>query len=257
MTEPLLIEKQDQITVWRVDRPDARNAINDAMASALERALSDAENDLALRALVLTGTGNAAFISGADLKFLRSAPASERAAMDARVLDLMVRLEQLPIPVIAALNGPVVGGGMEIALACDMRIAEPHVTMTFKHAAMGVTPGWGGFARLAATVGRSTAARLLLTALPLPVEHALRVGLVDEVAPAGTAFERALEIARAVTLTSPGTVRELKRLLHIAYRGELSLAEEQRVFLASTKSADHSEALGAFFEKRSPRFQPR
>lgn len=257
MKEPLLIEKHDRITVWRVDRPDARNAINDEMATAFERALSAAEEDRELRALVLTGAGSAAFISGADLKFLRAAPASERAAMDARVLDLMGRLEQLPIPVIAALNGPVVGGGMEIALACDMRIGEPHVTMTFKHAAMGVTPGWGGFARLAATVGRSTAARLLFTALPLSVEDALRVGLVDEIAPAEGALERALELARAITLTSPGTLRELKRLLHIAYRGELSLAEEQRVFLASTKSADHHEALSAFFEKRAPKFQPR
>jgi enoyl-CoA hydratase/carnithine racemase len=251
MTELVRSETVDAVRIWTVDRPEARNAISGEVAESFERAVASAETDHALRAVILTGAGSAAFVSGADLKFLRSAEPDVRAAMDARMV------EQLYVPVIAPLNGPVVGGGMEVALACDLRIAEPHVSMTFKHAAMAVTPGWGGFARLARTVGRSTAAKLLFSALPIPAEEALRVGLIDEVTGADMALSRALALAQAIALTSPGTVRELKQLLRVAYAGQLTLEEEQRVFLASTRSADHGEALDAFFSKRAPRFLPR
>lgn len=257
MTEALRIEPLEGVQVWTVDREPARNAMNHEVASALHRALDAAERDPALRAVVLTGAGRGAFISGADLKFLRNAPPEERAAMDAHMLSALGRLAALEVPVIAALNGAVVGGGMEVALACDLRIAEPHVTFTFKHAAMGVTPGWGGFARLSATVGRGTAAKLLFTALPIDAETALRVQLVDEIAHETSARERALALCTAIQSTSPRTIKNLKRLLHVAYEGRLSLDLEQAVFLESTRSADHAEALRAFFEKRPPRFEPR
>lgn len=257
MTELVRSEQVGAVRVWTVDRPAARNAISDEVAESFERAVALAEADRELRAVVLTGAGSAAFVSGADLKFLRSAEPAARAAMDARMLALLTRLEQLEVPVIAALNGPVVGGGMEVALACDLRIAEPHASMTFKHAAMGVTLGWGGMARLARTVGRSTAAKLLFSAQPIQADEALRVGLIDEVAEPSKALERALSLAQAVALNSPGTVRELKQLVRVAYAGHLSVEEEQRVFLASTRSADHVEALAAFFGKRPPRFLPR
>src|SRR5690606_19964298 len=130
-----------------------------------------------------TGSGETAFVAGADLKLMRDAAPERRAANDTRMLRSLERLEGLPVPVLCALNGAVIGGGSEIALACDLRIAEPHASLTFKHAAMGVSPGWGGLARLCTLVGYSTAARLLFTATPLSAEDALRVGLVDEVVP--------------------------------------------------------------------------
>jgi len=257
VTEPVRVETFPGIQLWTVDRPSARNAMSVEIAERLERALDEVERDRSVRAVILTGAGNAAFVSGADLKFLQSAEPHARTAMDAAMLALLRRLEALDLPVIAALNGAVVGGGMEVMLACDMRIAEPHVQLTFKHAAMGVTPGWGGFARLVACVGRSTAARLLFTAQPIDAEEALRVQLVDEIVHDQSARERALELAESICQTSPGTVRELKRVLRKAYVGPLTLEEEQRVFLESTKSADHAEALKAFFEKRPPKFEPR
>jgi methylglutaconyl-CoA hydratase len=257
VTEPVRVETFPGIQLWTVDRPSARNAMSVEVAEALASALDAVEHDRSVRALILTGAGSAAFVSGADLKFLQRAEPEARAAMDAAMLAVLCRLEALDLPVIAALNGAVVGGGMEVALACDMRIAEPHVQLTFKHAAMGVTPGWGGFARLTACVGRGTAARLLLTAQPIGAEDALRVQLVDEIARDKSARERALELAEAICQTSPGTVRALKRVLRQAYAGPLTLEEEQRVFLESTESADHAEALKAFFEKRPPRFTPR
>ncbi len=255
MTDSIHIESVSGARIFTIDRPAARNAMSVEIADALMRALDALDVDRAARCLILTGAGNAAFVSGADLKFLRSAPPEQRADMDARMLAVLCRIEALELPVIAALNGAVVGGGMEFALAADLRIAEPHVTLTFKHAAMGVTPGWGGLRRLSANVGRSTAARLLFTALPLSADEALRVHLIDEIA--ASARGRALELAQAIEATSPSTVAAMKHMLGAAYESGLSLEEEQRVFLASTHSADHKEALAAFFEKRPPRFQPR
>jgi methylglutaconyl-CoA hydratase len=257
VTDPVRIEAVGSARIFTVDRPAARNAMSVEIADACMRGLDALDADRSVRTLILTGAGSAAFVSGADLKFLRSALPEERAQMDARMLALLCRIEALDLPVIAALNGAVVGGGMEVALAADLRIAEPHVTMTFKHAAMGVTPGWGGFARLAANVGRSTAARMLFTALPLSAEEALRVHLIDEIAFGQSALERALVLSQAIEQTSPATLRALKGLLREAYGASLSLEHEQRVFLESTRSADHGEALSAFFEKRAPRFEPR
>ena len=257
MSQPVRVESFSGIKLWTVDRPSARNAMSTEVAGLLDAAVDEVERDRSIRAVILTGAGNSAFVSGADLKFLHGAEPAARAAMDAAMLALLRRVEALDLPVIAALNGAVVGGGMEVMLACDMRIAEPHVQLTFKHAAMGVTPGWGGFARLAACVGRGTAARLLLTAQSISAEDALRVQLVDEIARDKSARERALELAQAICQTSPGTVRELKRTLRRAYAGPLTLDEEQRVFLESTRSADHREALTAFFAKRAPKFEER
>jgi enoyl-CoA hydratase/carnithine racemase len=253
MSELLRIERLDQVSVWTVQRPDARNAVNAELAAALERALDEAEGDTELRALVLAATGDV-FISGADLKFLRAAAPDVRLAQDARILALTRRLEALPMPVIAALSGAAIGGGTEIALACDLRVAEPHVTFTFKHAAMGVTPGWGGLGRLAATIGRGAAARALFTAEAVPAQEALRIGLIDELTGPGHARQRALALARKIAANSPSTVRALKQMLRAAYGEGLPLAEEQRVFHESTRNPDHAEALAAFFEKRPARF---
>jgi enoyl-CoA hydratase len=245
------------VTVWTVDRPAARNAIDDRVVGQLEKLLHAAEQDRTLRAVVLTGGGEAAFISGADLKLLSSGNSALRAEVDARVLAVLQRIEALPVPVLAAINGPVLGGGNEVALACDMRIAEAHASVTFKHAALSVTPGWGGLARLTRTVSPGVAAKLFYSALPLDAEEARRVGLYDEVVARGGALVRALELAHAVEQTSASAVADLKRLLRLGYAGALTQDEETKVFLARTQSKDHLEALAAFREKRRAHFGPR
>jgi enoyl-CoA hydratase len=197
------------------------------------------------------------FCAGADLKLLSGGPPEERASVDARVLSVLARLEALPLPVIAALNGVAMGGGCEVALTCDLRIAESHASLTFKHAAMSVTPGWGGLGRLCRVVGPGVAAKLLFTALPLTAEEARGVGLVDEVVPRGGARARALELCAAIGQTSPSAVADLKHLMRLGYAGALTEEEERRVFLGRTRSADHREALAAFVEKRAPRFGTR
>jgi len=257
MSEFVRRERVGEVCIWTIDRPSARNAIDDQVVGELEELMSEAERDLALRAVILTGGGESAFLSGADLKLLSHASPQHRASVDQRVLRVLGRIEALPVPVIAALNGVVMGGGCEVALACDLRIGEAHTTVTFKHAAMSVTPGWGGLARLCRAVRPGIAAKLLYTALPLTAEEAREVGLLDEVVPKGQARTRALELATAITQTSPSCVADLKQLLRLGYTGALTLEEEQRVFVARTESLDHQEALAAFREKRRPAFRPR
>ncbi|HEX5661293.1 MAG TPA: enoyl-CoA hydratase/isomerase family protein [Polyangiales bacterium] len=256
MREFVKIERVSQTVVWTVDRASARNALDAATVSELEAALAAAEADASLRAVVLTGGGESTFISGADLKLLSSGQTALRAEVDARVLALTQGLEQLPVPVFAALNGQVLGGGCEVALACDMRIAEPHSSVTFKHASLSVTPGWGGLVRLTRTVPPGIAAKLFFSAQPIDAEEARRVGLFDEVVAKGESRARALALAAEVEKNSPSAVADLKRLLRLGYAGALDQAEETRVFLARTESADHLEALAAFREKRRPKFGP-
>jgi enoyl-CoA hydratase len=257
MSEFVRIERVNTTVVWTVDRPAARNAINGAVVAELEAALDQVERDASVRAVVLTGGGESAFISGADLKLLSSGQTALRAEVDARVLSVLQRIELLPLPVFAALNGQVLGGGCEVALACDMRIAEAHSVVTFKHASLSVTPGWGGLVRLCRTVPAGTAAKLFFTALPLEPEEARRVGLFDEVVAKGESRARALTLAAEVAKNSASAVADLKRLLRLGYANRLDQSEETRVFLARTGSADHLEALAAFRDKRSPRFGAR
>jgi enoyl-CoA hydratase len=257
MTEFVRIERVGQTVVWTLDRPSSRNAIDDQVVGELEAALDAAEQDTGLRAAILTGGGESTFLSGADLKLLSSGRTELRAQTDARVLAVTQRIEALPVPVIAALNGSVLGGGNEVALACDMRIAEAHASVTFKHAALSVTPGWGGLARLCRVVTPGMAAKLFFSALPIDSAEALRIGLFEEVVPRGQSVIRALEIALAIEQTSPSAVADLKRMLQLGFRGSLTQDEETRVFLARTVSADHVDALAAFREKRAARFGPR
>jgi enoyl-CoA hydratase len=258
MSEYVRSERVGNVSVWTIDRPSARNAIDDRVVAELESLLALAEADVELRALVLTGGGDIAFLAGADLKLLRSGPPELRAAVDKRVLGVVERLEALPVPVFAAINGVVMGGGCEVALACDVRIAEEHASITFKHATLSVTPGWGGLGRVCRVLSPGTAAKLFFTALPLSAEQARAAGFFDEVVAKGTARARAIELAQAVEqTTSPSAIADLKRLLKLGYAGALTIDEEQRVFLARTVSDDHREALAALSEKRAARFQTR
>jgi enoyl-CoA hydratase/carnithine racemase len=253
----LSITRQDGIEVWTVNRPDAHNAIAPTVMAALSAAVSRAATDAFLRAVVLTGAGNDTFVSGADLKFLRDASPDARLQNDCGMTAALEGLANLPVPIIGALNGQVIGGGVEVALACDLLIAEPHSQVTVKHVAMGISPGWGGFRRLAARVGRGLAAKLLLTAAPVSADEALRAGLFDEVVAPRAALPRALELAQAAARTSPSALAATKALLGRAYACPITLAEEQTLFEVRAASLDHREALTAFFARRPPQYRPR
>jgi enoyl-CoA hydratase len=252
----MLVERQGEIAVWTLARPDAKNALDTSTFLDLQRAIAEASADRTLRAVVLTGEGDT-FASGGDLRELRSATTREHAAqladMGRQVCD---GLGALPVPVIAALPGPAIGGGAELAMACDVRVADARAMLCFKHARMAVTTAWGVLPRLVGLVGHGTASRLLLMGHEIDAYEALRLGLVDTVTEKGACVARAIAWALDATQGAPGAVAELKSLLRdaIGATNELRARERDR-FVTTWTSDDHREAVEAFFASRAPRWQ--
>lgn len=245
----LRIERADSTWLLTVDRPHTKNAVDLAVHDALAEACDRIEAEPA--AVVLTGAGGS-FISGGDLKLIRERPFEESLELSRHMTALLDRLERLPVPVFAAIEGFALGGGAEIMVACHYRVAAPDAKISFRQAAMGLSTGWGATTRLSRLVSRGTATRLLLTAQVLRADEAHPLGLLDELAE--DPVSRALELAAEVNAQSPRAVRALSRALSTAYEGDIVTARslEWKLFQDLWGGPDHVEALEAFFEKRRP-----
>jgi enoyl-CoA hydratase/carnithine racemase len=256
----LKVERRDNgtIVVWTLDEPRSKNALSFAAIESLTKAVSEASRDPLLRVAVLTGAGDV-FVSGGDLRELRGQYSREDAErLSEAGYGLTSGLAELAFPVIAALPGPAIGGGAELALACDLRVADPRARIGFKQVRMGVTSAWGTAARLAALVGGGTAARLLYTAYEIDAADAKRVGLVDEVTADGLARETALGWASEIALGSPTAIAGMKRLLRQALAAAADVrALERQLFVETWSGADHRDAAEAWFERRPPRWERR
>lgn len=254
-----LTVERGPVTLLAVNRPDQRNAIDFATMDELEEALSILERDESLRALVLTGGGET-FVSGGDLKdFQILVTAEDGKRMAERMGTILTRLSCLPVPVIAALNGPAVGGGTEVALACDLRVAATNAYFSFRQVTMGIMTAWGGAPRLLALLGFSRSLYYLLTAERITSEQALHLGLVQRITSEGQAVTGAVELARQIVSQPPLAVRAIKRTLRqiIGVPFAAAAAVEVQEFAEVWASADHVEAVNAYFEKRSPIFHGR
>jgi enoyl-CoA hydratase len=253
----LTLETADRVATLTIRRPEVRNAIDLATMDELDRAVAALEADRALQAAIVTGAGGT-FVSGGDLKSLETLQGIEAGrAMSRKMQAILLRLEGLEVPVVAAIEGYALGGGAEVALACDIRIAGADVQIGFKQIAMGIMVGWGGGQRLRALVGRARALELLLTGEVMDGEEAYRVGVVNRVVPPGKALAEAEALARRVAAQPPLAVRAIKRAL---YQGEAlprerGIAYEAECFGVLWGSRDHGEAVKAHFEKRPPTFR--
>ncbi|MBI4607754.1 MAG: enoyl-CoA hydratase/isomerase family protein [Candidatus Rokubacteria bacterium] len=251
------LDREGGSVLLTIDRPEAKNALDLETIEALSEIVDGLAHDHSLRGVVVTGA-RGTFISGGDLKDFLSLDDSEAGKrMARRMQSVLARLEALEVPVIAAIEGVALGGGAEVALACDIRIASESSRIAFKQVSLGIMVGWGGGQRLLRLVGRSRALRLLLTGAALTGEEALRIGLVDDVVPAGEALPAALSLARQTAAQPAAAVRATKRALH--YSAEMSRAEaaafEAECFATLWGSADHREAVAALMEKRTPVFR--
>jgi enoyl-CoA hydratase/carnithine racemase len=251
-------ERRGRIAVWTIDRADRMNALSRAVVRELGRLAREAQQDRELRAVILTGAGDRAFCAGADLK--------ERQGMDEEdVRDFLPlyrasfgAIDALPVPVIAALNGVAFGGGLELALACDFRVAAPHVTLGLTETSLGIIPGAGGTQRLTRLVGEGRAKELIVFSRRLDAAEALRLGIVNRVAAEGqSALECALEMAAPLEDAAPIAIAAALEAIDGAsdLPLEAGLALEQRCYQRTLVSADRREALAAFAEKRKPRFR--
>ncbi len=258
---PVTLEQiEPGIGLLQVDRPEARNAMNwrdmDAFAACVEEAHRLGE----LGALVVSGAGQA-FIAGGDLKELHNYPTTGDAERLGRTLGAaLLRLEALPCPVIAALNGPARGGGAEIALACDLRVLAENASLGLVQVTLGLTPAWGASQRLLRLVGYSRALDLLTSGRVIDAAEALSLGLANRLAPAGNppqggALPAALELARSLAGQPRPAVQAIKRLLQASpfLTPEQALAAEHAEFIPLWISDDHRKAVERFLRARKER----
>ncbi len=251
-------EARGALRLLVIEREDAGNAISTEVIEALAAALERLEADPVARATVIASAGERYFCTGGDVKQYRALrTAAELAGAFSRARAVMDRIEALPMPVIAALDGLALGGGAELALACDVRIASAGARIGFPYVRLGLMPGWDGTERLLRACGHPRAMDLLLTGETLDAAAAERAGLFTRVAPAGSALDAALEYAARLERTAPLSAPAIKRALRAAWAGPgpeaRALAAE--AFATLWLSEDHREAEAAFAEKRSPVFR--
>jgi enoyl-CoA hydratase len=252
-------EKRDAIAYVTVNRPKVLNALNAATWQDLRTAFEDAQNDPAVRGVILTGAGDKAFIAGADIGDLAQASAidAERSSrLGQQVLDLV---ENLGKPVVAAINGFALGGGCETAMACTIRIAVEHARFGQPEVRLGLIPGGGGTQRLPRLVGKGRAHRLILSGGMIGAQEAYRIGLVNEVVPASDLIPHAEAILKEIAANAPIAV---KYALDATNKGmEMSQSEglslEASYFGLCAGTEDKKEGTLAFLEKRAPHFAGR
>lgn len=258
MDDTVLVSTADGIATLTLNRPRVRNALNAALLAALTQALRAADADPAIRAVILAGAGEKAFAAGADIGELNALRGSVDGAAQARSGQSVTRLmEQLRTPIIAAVNGFALGGGSELALAADIRIASENAVFGQPEVKLGLIPGYGGTQRLARLVGRGMAMYLCLTGETIDATEALRIGLVQRVVPQAQLLDEARRIAAAIAAHGPLAVAATKRAIDegIALSITEGLAIEALHFGTIVGTADFREGTQAFLEKRSAVFR--
>ncbi len=251
--------RDDGVAVVTIDRPDALNALNHETLEALRDRLRELALETEVRVIVLTGAGDRAFAAGADIKEMADMTVLEAHAWGSLGHECCRLLESMPKPTLAAVNGFALGGGCELALACDIRYAAETAKFGQPEINLAVIPGWGGTQRLARAIGPALAKDLILTGRSIDVAEALRLGLVSAVYPAGELLDRVLETATSLAKKSSVALSAAKDATNRALQGDLGagLSYEAILFAALFATEDQKEGMSAFAEKREPSFKGR
>jgi enoyl-CoA hydratase len=259
--ETINLEIDGAVATLVLNRPERMNALNDQMKADLAKALDAIDQASGIAVVIITGAGEKAFCAGADIKERSAAEptATEFIAAQRRTHALFGSIAELEQPVIAAINGVALGGGMEIALCCDVRLAADTARLGLTEVNLGVIPAGGGTQRLPRLIGAGRAKRLIMTGAILSAAEAAAIGLVDEVVPAGALTERARVLAGAIAAKAPLAVRLAKRAVDQGAQTDLKSALEYELYAASLlyTSEDRKEGMRAFVEKRKPAFNGR
>jgi enoyl-CoA hydratase/carnithine racemase len=255
VTDQLVVVEAGTVTLLRLNNPPL-NLVTLDLTRQLDDALAAIEADTGVRAVVVTGTGDRAFCAGSDVKEFESLRG--RVGEGKLILEKSVymRLARLPVPTIAAMQADALGGGLELALCCDLRVADENAKVGLPEVRLGVMPGSGGTQLLPRVVGLAKAKELIFTGEIIDSAEAERIGLVNRVVPAGTALEVATGLAETIASRGPVAVQEAKRVLDVGADLPLDegLARELEASERIFSSEDMLEGARAFFEKRPPRF---
>jgi enoyl-CoA hydratase len=255
--ETILVERDGPVAIVTLNRPSVLNALNLLMLRELREAFAALDADAEVRAIVLTGSGAKAFAAGADISELNALPNAVSGAQQARVgQGLTLALERLQKPVIAAVNGFALGGGCELALAADIRIASANAKFGQPEVNLGLIPGYGGTQRTARLLGRGLASYLCLSGELIGAEEALRAGLVEKVVPLEGLLDEAKRIAHVIAGKAPLAIAAVKRTINDGVGLGLTegLALEALAFGTLVDTEDFTEGTKAFLEKRKPNF---
>lgn len=255
--ESIRIEKDDGIATVYVDRPDAMNAVNTDVVAELATAISNLQDNNKIGAIILTGTGDDAFIGGGDIKkFDEMSGLDWKTNFRNAIYDLERALEQRGTPVIAAVNGVALGGGTEIAMMCDMIVATESATFGQPESGLGIIPGAGGTQRLAKLVGYLKAKELVLTGRKVSATEAVEIGLANECVPDGEFEDRVRELAEMLEAGSTTAQAFSKQAINQT-RGDLQqgLALEEGLAALAFETDDKEEGISAFLDRREPKFE--
>jgi len=252
----ILLETKDRISILTVNRPDKRNALNQPTRDEIVHALDTLRSSTDSRVLIVTGAGDKAFIAGADInEFEGRTSLTQRDAM--KGLRLFDAVEEFPKPVIAMINGFCLGGGLEVALACDLRFASENAKLGQPEINLGIIPGGGGTQRLTRLVGEGKSMELILTGDLIDAAHAKEIGLVNDVYAVNELRDRVYALAARIAEKSPIALRMAKEAVKTAARTNLreGLSRETDLFCLTFGSQDKEEGVRAFLEKRKPDFK--
>jgi len=250
------VDIAEGIAVVTMNRPETLNAFNSEQLDLLGAAFHALGQDHTVRVVILTGAGDRAFAAGADIKEMVDLTPAGGMAFGRKGQALTSAVERLPQPVIAAVNGYAFGGGCELAIACDVRLASVNARFAQPEVSLGIPPGWGGTQRLPRLIGPGLAAEMIYTGRHVDAEEAQRIGLVNAVHPLDQLMTAAREMAARIARNSPAAVRASKSLIALAFTGDppAGLAAEVASFGAAFAAADRSEGMRAFVEKRTAEF---
>lgn len=256
--EQILVSTEAGVATVTLNRPDRYNALGSRIVGELGEALEEIEGSGKVRVMVLTGVGEKAFCSGVDLKERAEMDADERWSHNRALNAFAERLARVQVPTIAALNGLAFGGGLEITLACDFRIAVEGARFALPEVGIGIVPGAGGTQRLPRLVGPTKAKELILTGRRIEAGAALEMGLISRVVPAGSLMDEALALAGEIAANSPLALAYAKAAVDLASETaiEQGLRYETAAIRATLSSEDYRIGLAAFAEKQKPEFPP-
>ena len=246
------LEQRGNIGIVTMNRPEALNALNEQVLRDLDATLDAVEANDEILVVVLTGAGRS-FVAGADIGQMKDFTSVQAKKFGAYGNGVFLKLENFPKPVIAAVNGFALGGGCELAMACDIRLASEKAKFGQPEVGLGITPGFGGTQRLPRIVGVSKAMELILTAKVIKADEAKAIGLVSEVYPAEELMPKALELANAICANAQIAVKESKRCIRMGMQTDIATgsAFEAEAFGVTCGTEDKNEGMGAFLEKRA------